>query len=477
MRNMKVLTLLCMLLLSISIHAEDTALLIGIGDYNGDGDYYDQYPNGNDLDGIDKDIALMRKVVKRLGFQKVKVLMDKEATLKGLRAELNALAQVKKRDRVLIYFSGHGYWVPDDGGDEPDDKDEVLVTQDARENDNGDLVNVLRDDEFGALLSKIPSQNIYVLIDACHSGTTTKGWNSTTDIVHTKIWKRISSNRSKGTRSFGDNTTSSKGDFLDTKGIIIESTSGTEVQAKHVLLSAAQDDEEAVASETGSYFTRGIVSAIEEMHRKNETVTMDKLKQKTTTYIQTYLKKEKPKYKTHRPNLIDEYDLKNRDMGHTLWQVLESRVDAIPQSVQVRTNKKTNKNTYLVGDLITITCEINMDGYINVVSVDSDDNGLVIYPNQNHSNNSVKKNTTITIPPKPRANFKLTAGEPLGENLIAVLVSKDPFDASEIDGRMVGPYKSLNRVKATKSFRGIIIEPVGESPSWQAGKTIINIVR
>ena len=474
MKGMKVLTLLCMLLLSISIYAEDTALLIGIGDYNGDGDYDDTYPNGNDLGGIDKDIDLMKKVVERLEFQKVKVLMDTEATLNSLRAELSALAQVKKRDRVLIYFSGHGYWVPDDGDDEPDGKDEVLVAQNARGPDeNRNMTNVLRDDEFGALLSKIPSENIYVLIDACHSGTTTKGFNSTTDIVHTKIWKRISSNRSKGAKSFGDTNediyTSSIGAFTDTKGIIIEPTPGTEVQAKHVVLSAAQDDEEAVASEKGSYFTRGIVSAIEEMHLKNETVTMDKLKQKTTTYIQTYLKKEKPEYKIHRPNLIDEYDLKNRDMRYTLRQVLESRIDEIPQSVQIR----TNKSTYLVGDSIIITCEINMDGYINVVSVDSNDDGLVIYPNKFQSNNSVKAGTTITIPPKPRANFSLQAATPLGENLIAVLVSKDPFDASEIDGRVVAHYKLLDRKSAKKSFK--IIRGIDIVGSWQGGKTIINV--
>ena len=478
MKGMKILTLMCMLLMSISIHAEDRALLIGIGDYNGDGDYNDIYPNGNDLGGINIDINLMKKVVKSLGFQKVKVLMDTTATLEGIKEALGGLSSVDSvdsGDRVLIYFSGHGYWVPDDGTDELDGKDEVLVTQDVRENDNGDLVNVLRDDEFGALLAKIPSQNIYVLIDACHSGTTTRAWNSTTDIVHAKIWKRISSKSRKGTRSFGDITyTSSKGGFADTKGIRIEPTSETEVKAKYVVLSAAQDDEQAVASETGSYFTRGISKAIQGLHSNNETVTMSKLKESTTAYIEKYLLLEKPDYKIHKPNLIDDYALKNRDMRGTLWQVLESRVDSIPQQIEIT----TNRSTYGVADSIIITCQINMDGYINVVSVDSDDDGLVIYPNEYHPNNSVEKNTTITIPPRG-AKFSLKAAKPLGKNLIAVLVSKKPFNASEIDGIVVGPYKALDRESAKKSLekigRGIVIES-GESPSWQAGKTIINVV-
>ena len=53
MRGMKVLTLLCMLLLPVSIHAEDTALLIGIGDY---------IVAGN-LPGIDKDVDMIRRMI------------------------------------------------------------------------------------------------------------------------------------------------------------------------------------------------------------------------------------------------------------------------------------------------------------------------------------------------------------------------------------------------------------------------------
>ena len=490
MRSLKTL-IMCLLLLPIGIQAEDKALLMGIGDYNGDGDYNDGKPNGSDLQGIDLDVKMMKEVVERLGFQNVRVLMDEEVTYRRMKRALQDLARgVGPNDRVLIYYSGHGFWVPDDNGDELDNRDEVLVAQDARVNDSGKIINVLRDDEFGELLAAIPSQNIYVLIDACHSGTTTKAWDwhseekpkawhSDLAQVQTKIWTGPQNSDSKSTRSISISNswidTKSQGSFVDTKGVIAVPKS------KYTLLSAAQDHEVALASSTGSYFTRGIHSAI--MNTSNRKITMNNLKQKTTDYIATYIKREKPDYEVHRPNLIGEPKLWNQNMREPLtdtanveplWDILERCVDEISRESSQRLEIRTNKKEYKLGELLTIACRVNMDGYINVLNVDHRDaqKAIVLYPNKYHQNNRVRAGTTIRIPSQSD-KFDLKTQPPLGENLIVIFVSSDSLStyAMDVDDWQT---KLFSEVLGDSLKKGFV--PIA-SPQWLAGKVKIRIVQ
>ena len=451
MRNLKTLTLVCMLLLPINIQAEDKALLMGIGDY--------EHENISDLVGIDKDITMMTEVAKRLGFRNVRVLMNRDVTYLKMKKELRNLSYgVTEQDRVLIYYSGHGSRIKDDNGDELDGADEVLVCQDAKIV-NRTVENVLRDDEFGSFLAAIPSNNIYVLIDACNSGTSTRGLNS-----------------SKGL-DFGGNLNESTLKFWkypgmpDSKGSFrVEPASGTQFKARHALLSAAQDDEYALTSSSGGYFTRGIYEAVKGLGSHNS-LTMSDLKNKTTVYIRNQLRHTPNR--VHRPNLFGEPALWNQNMRErftnqveTLWEILESRVDKISHQIAIRLNQRV----YKVGDLLKITCTVNMDGYINVLNVDrTDREATVLYPNQYHRDNRVQKGRTITIP-GPDDGFKLPALKS-GESLIVVFVSSDSLNAYEMDGRINGHFGLISKGSATRGF-GVEAAP---SSQWSAGKIITRI--
>ena len=99
--------------------------------------------------------------------------------------------------------------------------------------------------------------------------------------------------------------------------------------------------------------------------------------------------------KSHRPNLLGEPELWNQNIkepltgtAESLWDILERRVDGISNQLEVRTNQQE----YRLGDLLIIECQVNMDGYINVLNVDrTDQKATVLYPNQYHRDNRVQK--------------------------------------------------------------------------------------
>lgn len=72
-------------------------------------------------------------------------------------------------DRIVFTFSGHGSWIPDRDGDEPDARDEVLCCADYR---TGGL---LVDDELLAIFgARRYGVRALILSDSCHSGTVSR---------------------------------------------------------------------------------------------------------------------------------------------------------------------------------------------------------------------------------------------------------------------------------------------------------------
>lgn len=70
---------------------------------------------------------------------------------------------------VIIYYSGHGGQTPDTNNDESDGYDEFIAMYDSNVGPNG-FVKVVTDDHLQALLAKLESKHIVVIIDSCFSG-------------------------------------------------------------------------------------------------------------------------------------------------------------------------------------------------------------------------------------------------------------------------------------------------------------------
>ena len=172
---------LCLCLI-ISINAftepKKNALIVAVGDYP-ESSGWSQINSAND-------VPIIKSALNYHGFlnENIEVLKDEDATKAGM---LNAIDELYNRvnegDVVYFHFSGHGQQIIDKVGDEIDGLDEALVPYNAGKSyelcpAKGE--NHFRDDLLGVLLNKIrekigPEGDLMVVLDACHSGTATRG--------------------------------------------------------------------------------------------------------------------------------------------------------------------------------------------------------------------------------------------------------------------------------------------------------------
>ena len=94
------------------------ALCIGINDYPG---------TDGDLAGCVNDAQDWTALLEEKGFS-VRNLFDAQATHAAMVQAIGDLvSDASADDTVVITYSGHGTWVPDTSGDEPDGRDEALL--------------------------------------------------------------------------------------------------------------------------------------------------------------------------------------------------------------------------------------------------------------------------------------------------------------------------------------------------------------
>jgi hypothetical protein len=165
-RSISILYLFAALLASESYSQQKHALLVGVGDHI--------YPVNN-LRGPKNDVPAMQKLlIEKYGFkpENIEILQDANATRSNIIAafERGLIAPVSERDLALFYFTGHGTQVTDYSGDESDKRDEAFLPYDGRT-----ISTLLVDDDLDRLINRIKTRNVVVILDACHSGTGTRG--------------------------------------------------------------------------------------------------------------------------------------------------------------------------------------------------------------------------------------------------------------------------------------------------------------
>lgn len=185
---MKKILILCLLLCGqLSYAATRRALLIGLSTYQ---KHKQSQLNWNSIHGTN-DIKLIGRTLKNQGFT-VTVLENDQATAGNIRKVLVSLAkQTKKGDLVYVQFSGHGQPVEDRDGDEPDGWDEAIVPFDAGKRYVPRVYegkNHIIDDELNTYITNIRKKAgstgfVYVVLDACHMGDASRGWQEDADSV------------------------------------------------------------------------------------------------------------------------------------------------------------------------------------------------------------------------------------------------------------------------------------------------------
>jgi len=384
-------------------NAESRALLIGIGEYQ------DSRAN---LPGIDLDINIARKLAGKLGYRdsQIRVLSNQQVTRENIIREFKEMAQtVTSSDKVFIYYSGHGTQVQDTSGDEDDGYDEALTLYNLG---SGEDFGVLIDDDINSLLRSLPSKNTTLMVDACCSGTAVKSLRldgqafpqGTSFIV-----KSASCPSAGSSRAFG--------------------VAEADTLANIVYLSAAQDTQASLASSRGSIFTL----AVQDAFRAGTDLTPTQLLQKTDSFIA----KRVPADRRFNPNLIGDKRLFDRralfvvdNSAPSPGSDRPSSLGMFSQMVQDASGPvklRTSKRSYTEGQELAVSVDMPFDGYLNLVAIDSNDDPILLFPNNWARKNGVRQGQLRL----PLREFRWPAKPPHGDTYLMALVTRQPINFFE----------------------------------------------
>lgn len=424
------------------IGAADRALLIGVGRYQ-----HDEY----NLEGIDTDLFAMQRMVRQLGYNEddIMVLRDSEVTRLNVESAFrDFLARdASPDDRVIVYYTGHGTQVEDTNNDEPDARDEALSLYSLNATRNG-WSGVLVDDEIESLIDELPSRNVTVIVDACHSGSVNRGLSETVALQ---------------TRAYGDTVFTVKAlpyrggnpapvsqqqpQQSQTKSARINPVPLSGKKEGVVILSAVRDEQKALATPRGSAFTLALYEAMQgPLGSDTGAITPNALLSETRRLIArkvgfqeryapalggdttrfdqsltlrtTVASKTRPAPSDSSADTVAVESRQRPRAGHR--QHLESELQKFE-----RLNLMLAQNTYLPGDAVSFRVTLPQAGFLNVVAVDQDDVVTVLFPNEYQPQNRFAEGDH-ELP--GQLAFEWLAMAPAGETLLAAVYSQEPLN-------------------------------------------------
>ncbi len=152
---------------------EKYAVVVGISDYPG---------TEEDLTGPREDAVIFRDVlIRNYGFKpdNIVTLTDRNGNRDQIiNAFRRFLSQAGPNGTVVFYYSGHGTQLDENvgltGADDPeeDGKDEAIYVWGNTAEEKGAL---LLDDEIGILAGELKAGRVLLVLDACYSGTGSRG--------------------------------------------------------------------------------------------------------------------------------------------------------------------------------------------------------------------------------------------------------------------------------------------------------------
>ena len=422
-------------------HAEQRALLIGVGEYELD---------GMDLPGIDIDLDRMEDTLRVIGFKdtQIKRLLNADATAENVIDHFGTWLTdgVGPDDRVVVYFSGHGSFIPDENGDEPDGVDEVLVTHNVRYasiDGKRSLVGIVKDDDVAAMIRGTASNNVLVIVDACHSGTMTR------DIL---MRNRSLTGEPVFERSFAWDGMPIGRDPGMTRDIANAKTAADrEFESKFIGISAAGDGEKAIGTSRGGVFTIGFTDAILNGARDGRQLDIQAVRDSAERFIRQKLDSNR----AHTPQITG-----NSALGDGLLPIapITEGYGPIWTRLQELTGEgqffalSSEKREYRVDDAVEISLDIPESGYLNLVTVDAHDNATVLFPNEFESNNYVEAGQFSF--PSDAAEFEFAAAQPAGPTLMVAFVTKHSVNFRELgyEGRLDDGNFSEDAIFTTVSY-------------------------
>ncbi len=203
---------------------------------------------------------------------------------------------------------------------------------------------------------------------------------------------------------------------------------GTEAaNDNYVALTACRDDEKTVATAQGSIFTLGLRQAVRSAAADGRPITPKELNRQATRYIREQIRSDTIRF---HPQIAGNAGLQKRPL---LLASLEEGPGFVRQEMETLVKKSAdtiwielNKSCFEIGDPLEISLWIPEAGYLNIVSIGSDDQGTVLFPNPYHPGSRVDRGR-LTIPGGHR-NYALMADGRTGPRHITAFVTRSPLN-------------------------------------------------
>lgn len=431
--------------------AADRALLIGIGEYQAGAQWA--------LPGTQNDLESMQQLLTdgfAMSSSDIKVLRNKEATHQNILDTIDEwlIDGTKAGDRVFLYYSGHGAFVPDLDGDESvasggDGYDETLVAHDVICTQENGCINMVTDDEIGARLDKLADRYVISMFDSCHSGTVTRSLNTDPNIKTRLFQPEIAMLASDSVAQSAQGLEATPQATTRSMAMAHKNETGfVDQSSQHVNLFAVQAFQEALeisgpGRAPSGLFTSHVVSALQERagdFNADGAVSFGELKRYTTEQSAAFCKNDSRRCKNGLDPLVEiSPELMGKDVfvfGEKSDSVANQNLNDQQISSILSQGNEANLQVQIqpgdqlgVGALMRIQVTSDREGLLLLFDKSADGQLVRLYPNEASNQTSldgrplgwVRAGSSVLVPDS-LADWEYVVEEPLGTGvLIAVL--------------------------------------------------------
>ena len=415
------------------------ALLIGI----------DEYTHVHPLVGPVNDAQAMRSFISGdLGYtdSDIRMLLNAKATRSNILETFEdwLIDGTAEGDQVFVFFSGHGFRQPDEDGDEADRYDETLVPVDVRMAADGAFSGMITDDEMAVLMNRLAGREVQVVVDACHSGTSTK-----ISVVGDE-WRFVKSPRLPDGRPIRlpipekrDSAVEPRPEvFLSTKDPGLRNaplTVWTAVRADQKALV----DAEPVDGEYGSVFTRRLLWGVRERKADRDrdgVVTQSELYDYVVRESEAYCERYRHQCPAGLTPQLDGTSYGNAPAFASasapppsptvatkdlLVRHAERLADRAGTGVSVRIEPGTR---LAIGSPLDVVVESDRNGHLVLLDINAAGEMTQIFPNElslgSGVSGTVRAGESLRLPGE-RAGFRFKATPPAGAGILLAIVSEE----------------------------------------------------
>ncbi|WP_168224650.1 caspase family protein [Rhodoferax aquaticus] len=460
---------------------------------------------------VDKESATQMAQAMQVPAGNIQYLQDEQATGDNIRKALRELTdKVQDGDRVFIHFSGHGTRYKDAtaGGCV-----EALLAYDGGQ--SGTLTN----HEMAELLKPMTNKTdkLFVMYDACHSGGVVQAASS----VRTRGFTNANDDGLLRPKFANISDECGRPVNVKTRNLVVEAQSKGALPQDIIHVSASRDNEVSFDDELkgglATQYMRDCMLRDAKDVDNSGAITMDEIRMCAQEKINKRMAND-ANYKAHNLMLNGNADFvpawfsqvsaapmvslptpTPTPPAQALVAAPAKPVSAAPavpvpaptpapvvvakpltgeqalrQMWDQRDAKRNvrvslGKSTLTIGkDALEFSVQSDRAGYVYVALAGSDNQSVyLLFPNDLDGNNTIEAGQKLTL---PRANWRVSAGGPVGTDHVMVMVTDAPREISTLAANKAGPFVSSLNDATGRAQLGALMSTsrLGTSPVCQS---------